>query len=569
MRTGNVEEVARSLKGGADANQADDIGETPLFEAAALGNADIVATLLLHRADPGRESTARMIASDVAADAATKNLLKLFQGKELSAAKEQKAMEALGASTRQAVMEHLRVQPEPVKPASTESSTSEMAAPKANNRSTVKFDSPLLVPAIQGGNLQEVLRVLKSGADANATDDVGETPLFEAASTGDVDMVAALLLHGADPNHQSAATMIAADVAADVCTKSLLKLFSGKDCSPAVENKALEGLGDSMRQAVKQHLQARGRNGAETEVPTKQQPSSQEMDGGYPKGAASKKAAPREVTGGSLLLLPAVQNGNVEEVLRLLKDGADANVADEVGETPLFEAASLGNPDIVAALLLHAAEPSRKSSENMVPIDFAADVATNTLLKLYSGHEQPPAAIQKALESLTGSIRQEVAQDLRRRGHELPSSNSLEAQSAKLQARETAESATAEASKKVFNPHLLPAVQSGDLPEVLRLLKGGADANAFDDVGETPIFEAAAAGDANVLAALLLYSADPNQKSHENMFAIDVAADFATKALLKLFQGKEVSPAVRQKALDNLGPDMKDEVTQHLKAVGI
>ena len=51
-------------------------------------------------------------------------------------------------------------------------------------------DRPPLMLAVQRGSLPEVMRLLNSGVDVNASDAVGETALFEAAASGNADMVA-------------------------------------------------------------------------------------------------------------------------------------------------------------------------------------------------------------------------------------------------------------------------------------------------------------------------------------------------------------------------------------------
>ena len=54
---------------------------------------------------------------------------------------------------------------------------------------------------------------------------------------------------------------------------------------------------------------------------------------------------------GETRLYRAVRSGNIKEVKRLLKDGADPNVADNHGLSPLHQAAYWGETGIVEALL--------------------------------------------------------------------------------------------------------------------------------------------------------------------------------------------------------------------------
>jgi len=91
-------------------------------------------------------------------------------------------------------------------------------------------ETPLMVAA-RAGNLEEVQRLLSSGAHANVCDDLGETPLFEAAASGFTEVTAALLLHNADPQKRSLAGGLAGDLAADKVNKLLLDFFSGVELS--------------------------------------------------------------------------------------------------------------------------------------------------------------------------------------------------------------------------------------------------------------------------------------------------------------------------------------------------
>jgi ankyrin repeat protein len=59
-------------------------------------------------------------------------------------------------------------------------------------------------------------------------------------------------------------------------------------------------------------------------------------------------------------LVDAVRRGDVQEVARLLAAGADPNVKDLDGETPLHIAAEQCNADIAELLLKHGADPNAR-----------------------------------------------------------------------------------------------------------------------------------------------------------------------------------------------------------------
>ena len=52
-------------------------------------------------------------------------------------------------------------------------------------------------------------------------------------------------------------------------------------------------------------------------------------------------------------LISKAENGNVDDVRKLLKNGANANAKDEYGYTPLFLASLCGHVEVVRALLQH------------------------------------------------------------------------------------------------------------------------------------------------------------------------------------------------------------------------
>ena len=89
----------------------------------------------------------------------------------------------------------------------------------------------------------------------------------------------------------------------------------------------------------------------------------------------------------------AIRDGDLALVLELLEAKADPNELDELGETPLFEAADRSNPDVVAALLIKSADPNIESLNSMVAREFARDDASKTLLDLFGRREVSLATV--------------------------------------------------------------------------------------------------------------------------------------------------------------------------------
>ncbi len=78
------------------------------------------------------------------------------------------------------------------------------------------------------------------------------------------------------------------------------------------------------------------------------------------------------------------------------------------------------------------------------------------------------------------------------------------------------------------------AAWKGDVAQIHRLGKAGADANALDTKGRTPLHVAAFASREQAVAALVQIGADPNQLDGEKYDIITIAAVANDKKILKL-----------------------------------
>ena len=54
-----------------------------------------------------------------------------------------------------------------------------------------------------------------------------------------------------------------------------------------------------------------------------------------------------------------------------MKKGADPNIKDEAGRTPLYWAASEGHVDVVKLLLVYGADPTVEDKDGKTPLDLA------------------------------------------------------------------------------------------------------------------------------------------------------------------------------------------------------
>ncbi|CAE7262539.1 Ank1 [Symbiodinium natans] len=121
--------------------------------------------------------------------------------------------------------------------------------PPASQASPLAFASRI-------GDLVEVKRLLDAKSDPNSVDAVGETPLFEAAASGDVSVLASLLLAGADPEHQSFIGSLAGDLCSSEACATLLRLCSGEEASPQEREEVLRALAPNLRPPIRSFMQS-------------------------------------------------------------------------------------------------------------------------------------------------------------------------------------------------------------------------------------------------------------------------------------------------------------------------
>ena len=80
----------------------------------------------------------------------------------------------------------------------------------------------------------------------------------------------------------------------------------------------------------------------------------------------------------------AVQEKHLEAVKYLLAQGAEVDLKDTYGNTPLWRAAfdSKGAYDFVHLLVAHKADPNSKNNAGRSPLDFAIQIADNALITI-------------------------------------------------------------------------------------------------------------------------------------------------------------------------------------------
>jgi ankyrin repeat protein len=222
------------------------------------------------------------------------------------------------------------------------------ATPKATTR--VGAITPLLL-ACKNGNAAIVAAMLDAGADPNTTSADGATALMTAAVSGSADTVTLLLKRGANVNAKEAAH------------EQTALMFA------AAENRA----------AVIAALVA---HGADLKAATKVVPLEDEKldDNGNPlpkkeSEAGSTVTGGNTVMGGMTALLFAAREGHLDAVKALVAAGAEVNqISAGDHSSPLVIAVSNGHYEVGQFLVDHGADPNIANVDGLTPLYATIDM---------------------------------------------------------------------------------------------------------------------------------------------------------------------------------------------------
>ncbi len=269
-----------------------------------------------------------------------------------------------------------------------------------------------LLKVAKSGDIQKVNSLINEGANVNATDQNGKTPLHWAAVKGHKEAVEALLgKEGIDVN--------LADKKKDTPLHSVLKK-DNIDINVLNALLGAEGINvnikDELRKwtplhwaVVKGHKEVvkallgkdginvniGGQYGKKTPLHLAAQNNNKEvvealLDKGANVNAEDDKGeTPLDLATNqdiqTLLqntaeLLEVAKSGNIQKVNSLINEGASVNATDQNGQTPLHLAAKNGHEEVVKALLNKGANVNAKDNDEQTPLNLAPNGDIRTLL---------------------------------------------------------------------------------------------------------------------------------------------------------------------------------------------
>lgn len=408
--------------------------------------------------------------------------------------------------------------PSSIRASSSSNPKTKRGAPRSPDSDSARNQA--LIEAAKTGRVKEVARLLKAGANMQASDkEYGMTPLMWACHSNHPHVVQVLLDRGADVNARHGNPQTPLMKAAREGHLGIVRLLLKR----GAEVNAKSNIGDTPLHlaAWKGHLSVAElllKHGAIVNM----------------KGAQ-----------GETPLMVAAMNGHAPVVSLFLKTGADANARNAKGKTALNLASKQGHKEVVRLLsspgkrdreraLMKAVGQGRSKEVSSLlrskigleftgkdgnsPLILAARKGHVEIVKLLLDHGANPNARFRcagpALVSAASDGKAQVVRFLLERG-------------VNVNARDC-EQETA----------LMSAARRGHGAVVELLLKKGANLNAVNAGGQNALMLAASTGREDVVRALLKRGADPRSRDKSGKTAIDYASKHRQTRVLDLLEKK-------------------------------
>ena len=223
-----------------------------------------------------------------------------------------------------------------------------------------------------------------------------------------------------------------------------------------------------------------------------------------------------------------VESGDIAEIEAVIRNGQDLEQENESGWTPLFMAIRRGDPDVVRLLLRASAKPGHRANGDMTTLHCA-------MIALAKGRP-----LEKTLEIVNLLLLEDMSlANARNREGTTPLHVAALLYSDREILRQIRQGALKDIPRllevllsvgadpnvkddKEGNTALHEATLGGDEEVALLLIRSGADVNAINNEGLTPLWGASAMGLPKVVSTLLEHGANPNVRT-EGMTPLHMA----------------------------------------------
>jgi ankyrin repeat protein len=376
--------------------------------------------------------------------------------------------------------------------------------------------TPLAVAALNG-NATIIEILVKAGADPNAAGPAGETPLMTAARTGNADAIDRLLRLGAradtrEPTEDGTALMWAA----------------AEDHSDAIETLILHGADPNARSKVRVPPEwkwigfqgmvstALPRGGWSSLMYAARQGSFQAAEALVEAGADLDL----QDADGSTALIIAIINAHFDLARLLLEWGADPNVTDEHGMGPLYAAVDMNS---LAPMLMRPAPKLTDvlDSVGLVQLLLAKGANPDARLKkpiLGRHHDSGDASMGEGTTPLMRAAKGTAVPVVR-----LLLDAGADPTLTQKDYTNALMIAAAGTRSTSFGTAGFQVTEEGAIEAIKLCLEHGADVNAFNAAGQTPMHIAAARGADKIVKFLAERGAAVDLKNKRGRTPLDLA----------------------------------------------
>ncbi|PTD07843.1 Ankyrin-3 [Fusarium culmorum] len=396
---------------------------------------------------------------------------------------------------------------------------------------TTHDENTALIRAVRDGYPQIVSLLIKLGADVNASNNIGWTPLHFAAETGFEDVVEILLKAGANAtaeshdgkrprtiswenNHHSVTTILDGSVPISLDAQLHSKALRLSALFYAARNGHLNKICQVLDEGIDVNsLDADGRSSLSMAAEHGWNDIVQCLTG------RNADANLKDNYGGSPLWW-ASRYGHANIVDHLLNQGAHVDSPDADEQSPLSASSQYGHVETIKLLLEHGANPNSSTGYGKSPLLFAVENEHLDAVKLLleSGADinykspEGDSALSLAEEHGLGNIVEVL------KAH--PSLIMIKTKADDGDRSEGAVSPPMSSTERSSDPSLkrhwmlIYASRKGQIAMIKRLIQAGVDPNS-SATGRIPLYEAASLGKSEAVAILVEHGAvvDPEESS--------------------------------------------------------
>jgi uncharacterized protein len=379
--------------------------------------------------------------------------------------------------------------------------------------------------AVYHGDSELVTKLLAAGANANARNDYGSTPMSEAAVRGDLKLLRALLAAGADVEAPNADGQTALMIVARTSNVEAGELLLAHGANPNAHEQWRDQTALMWAAAERQPAMVRLllKHGASVEA--------RSLVNDFTRQVTAEPRMQARPSGGFTPLLYAARAGCRECAQLLIKAGADPNLGDPDGVSPLLESILNLNFDVAALLIKHGVDVDHWDTWGRSPLYAAVDLDT---LPVGGRADRPSLDQTSSLQVIKMLLVAGANPNLQLKL--FPPYRSLR------------DDRGADSILTVGATPLLRAAKAGDLPAIQLLLAHGANVDLPTATGISPLLAAAGVGSTALdtrgryksqpeailaVQALLDMGANVNGADHSGQTALHGAASWGWNDLVK------------------------------------